>query len=383
MVILAGWNPEAQAETLLDLLTHQFPAQPEIYSQRPEVILDDSDNLWLLANVKISSEYRSQPCLTKISPDGRVVLENININPTDPNDDKIRGFPYSHLACDRYDNLFVGLVYIRKPGASSLITPSLVHLIRVSPNGNIHDFFPWPRFDELDNFHIGFRSDTMTVIGFTYEYSEYTGESPSFRITSALVDSASVTPLGEKVYLRDNIPFEMLQRDKDLTRYYFDLPRGLGFKANIYYKDSTILKMYRFDFRISEESIVIDTIDDITWRDYVWRSYPNSWLGWITFCDYSSGGYLLYMPDPENRSTTHVLRLDQMGEPLDPSTLEDGGAQSSRVFNRLPSQIEPNVYFRFWEIPSYRGGVRDSAQVLFWGCDTEGNLYTYRRVRHY
>lgn len=310
------------------------------------------------------------------------MLQNININPNDPKGDEIRSFRNSHLVCDKDDNLYVGLYNIRRQRGYTA-GGGLVHLMRISPDGDIHDNFPWPRFDELDNFHIGFRSDTMTVIGFTYEYSEYTGESPSIRITNALVDSTGVTPLSEKVYLRDNFPFEMLQPERDFLRYYYDLPRGIGFKANINYKDSTLLKLYRFDFRVSVESIAIDTIDEITWRDYVWRSYPNSWIGWISFTEYANAGYLLYMPDPDDRSTTHVIRLTQMGEPIEPSTLEDGGAQSSRVFNRLPSQIEPNVYFRFWEIPSYRGGVRDSAQVLFWGCDTEGNLYTYRRVRHY
>ncbi|MBD3365665.1 hypothetical protein GF359_10675 [candidate division WOR-3 bacterium] len=139
--------------------------------------------------------------------------------------------------------------------------------------------------------------------------------------------------------------------------------------------------MIRFDLRSQQNGIPGEELGSYNWRDYIWRSYEDAWIGRITFAKYAEGGYLLCMPDPSDPSITHILRLDYMGEPVEPSTLEDGVIKNVKKFDKLPSSAKPHVAFDITNKPTYKGIVRNSAQILFWGRDEEGNLHAYRVVR--
>jgi len=261
-----------------------------------------------------------------------------------------------------------------------------MHLLRVTPDGEVNDYYPWPlTSNNGSNFEI-IEGDTLCIIGRSHE-----GYGKDIRISKAVLDSTGLTPIYDKVYPSQNCGLDLIIWANDYNRNLFDWIRGQAFNAYIRtraldrYNPATPdkLELVLFDLRSAPNSIPSEKLGPYSWRNYVWRTYEDAWIGWISFFPYEGGGYLLCISDPEDRSITHVLRLDHLGEPIDPTTLDNGGKDNVRKFDKLPSTSESYVQLEIWNEPTYKGIIRDSAQVLFWGCDDEGNLYTYRAVRKF
>jgi hypothetical protein len=214
------------------------------------------------------------------------------------------------------------------------------------------------------------------------EYTErQTGFDPC-RISKATIDSTGITPVYEKVYGSKTYPMSLIPSPREYINNFFDWERGVGYRF-LFRNPQGELTVNRFDFRSSETSVEYDTVGTFAWRNYIWRTYENAPTGRLTFTHFKDGGYVLSLPDPDNSNTTQVLRIDPNGNPLLPENLESGGNKNSLDFDRMPSTVEPNIYFYRWTKRTYRENIPDSAQLLFWGLDNEGTLYSYHKVRKY
>jgi hypothetical protein len=370
----------AQAETLLGFVAE---TQPQMYSRRPQVTLDADGLLWVLA------DWGGDAYATRINPNGKLDIDKLLVHST--NKDLPDFTMGSTNACDRWGNLYCGVATVRRlPGTSANVISS-IHLYRVTPDGDVKDYCPWPKIRQYKHHIEVLPGDTLVLVGTDYESSQLSAWEVDLRIAKALIDENGITPVYDKKYSYGNYPHKILRLPYDYWRNYYDWNRGYGFLPEIrvpYDSEGNesacnLLTIYRFDLRGSEHSITQDSLGTYAWRDYVWRTYKDAWIGWISFTKHKDGGYVLCIPDPKDRSITHLLRLDRNGEPVDSDNLESGGEKTPAKFDRRPTTINPLVDFKVWTSPAPGVNVRDSAHVLFWGCDEEGNLYAHRQFRSY
>lgn len=386
MILFLSSNPEARANTLFDLAA---TAEPRMFSRVPRLTFDESSNLWMVSEWgTVSPMVCPRIYATKIKTNGRVDLERVLAY--DPDNSSV-GSSYRYWpVCDRWGNLYFGLFTITPIEGTSAKSRSTLHLIRISPEGIVKDYHPWPRM-VAEGYSISTLSgDTLIFLGEDAQ-AEWTPNGRPLRISKVIVDSSGITPVYEKTYDLSKYPRKLIELEGYYEKKILDWNRDTGLYAYIRVESSVTgppaqpdkLHLYKFDMRASDNAITQDSLGVFNWRDYVWRTYEDTWIGWMTFAHHKDGGYLLCIPDPKDRSITHVLRLDSKGEPIDPATLEGGGTKFSLDFDRRPSSAEPLVDFHIWNKPAYKEIIRDSAHVLFWGCDNEGNLYAYRKVKKF
>ncbi len=384
---------EAQAEVLLN-----YARKTDTPLYKATVVLDNSGHLWLVGYWGGSLQSTGLH-ITRISPKGKNVLDDIllyryhNI------------LLHSHAVCDSRNNLYITFATPgrwKEPSDTSIGDTGLkiysgrsnevvyvvdgnynprVHLMRITPEGDFEDFHPWPGLGYYEHYLGLLQGDTLILAG-----SEDLGK--PVRIVKATLTSEGITPVYDTPHTLAN----SIYKNQILGDYFQAIVnwyQGMGIEAAILH-DRTDNPQYGPDnLHISrlkggpEEKSKPLKANVYPWRDYVWRSYPNSWIGWLTFSDYKDGGYLLYIPDPLDRSTTYALRLDEEGTPIDPSTLKGKGKCSARSFNRLPESAKSQADFRWWKDNNSRRDYPDSARVSFWGCDEKGNLYNYTQLRKY
>lgn len=387
-------NIEAQADRLFDMVN------PQLYDIVPKVELDASGNLWMVALWHEPSRgYRCD--VTKIKPDASIaferkpLLDEAATEKGKPSSEYVLDMtPNGMITSDRFGSLYVPCSFsYRHRVILDQRSYTSVHLIRVSSDGSCSDYYPWPN-TELLRFHMEIvDADTMVICGVDAPQNpriKYIGRHAPFRISTASVSSSGLTPAFEKVYEKGNFPSDILSYGPSSgDRNYNDWKRGYGFRFFIRNYtpggDTTEkpvnLYIRRFDLRASETSIPAEELGTYKWRDYVWRTFRNAYIGYTTVANYKDGGYMLYLPDPLDYSTTHVIRLDYTGIPIDPATLDDGGEKKSLAFKRLPADQKPNVYFALSR--GLQSFMPDSGCIYFWGTDNEGNLYNYRKVHNY
>jgi len=353
---------EEQAETLLGYASE---TQPALYSRRHELTFDNKGNLWLLA------DWVNDGCVLRIRPDGKEDLERLLL--LDGNLDFWISIA-NMMDCDRWGNLYCGLGMAHVKG--NLYFPGSLHLFRVTPEGETQDYHPWPDMRIYETYMEILQGDTLVLMN--YQRSNYDPNDRTCRISKALVDSLGITPVLDKTYSSDNFHPLIVVPPDPFYKTFFDWNRGFSFYIEI---TDNIVETLRFDLKSSENSIPWESLDTYNWRNHIWRTFEDTWIGWLTLVDYKDGRYLLCISDPEDRSITHIVRLNHIGEPIVPSTFKNSENKKTKKFDKMPSSAKPYVEFQIWDKPG--GLARDSAQVLFWACDDEGNLYTYRAVRKY
>lgn len=360
MILFGSFNPEAQAEVLLSYAPHSFK------SDKQAVAFDNEGNLWL------GFQYQGDIIVSRIDPKGNPVLDKVLVRKWDKNSPTDWDIHLSNtVVCDRWNNAYLMV---------STAGPKDLHLVRITPQGQIEDFFPWPKIDWENSLYLNILpSDTLLVIGANVESKEAYGRRP-VRLAKAHLAPDGLIPVSET----DHDPLSTLypfMHASDFQVILADWEQTKALRAGIYPEPKR--------YGTGPDTLIITRLGLAPpcnqyerhkhhWRDYVWRSYPDSWIGEMTFAPYKDGGYTLFFPDPLDRSTTYMLKLNEDGELLDPDDLKNGGECSVKAFGRLPSGVEPHAYFYL-----YRRGDLDSARVSFWGCDDEGNLYNYSKLRKY
>ena len=51
--------------------------------------------------------------------------------------------------------------------------------------------------------------------------------------------------------------------------------------------------------------------NEYEWRNYIWRTYKDVWIGEMTYAEHKDGGYCICAPDPEDHTMTHIIRIDE------------------------------------------------------------------------
>lgn len=362
LILFVSFNPEAQAEVLLSYSPHSFT------SDKQAVAFDNEGNLWL------GFQYQGDIIVSRIDQKGNPVLDKVLVRKWDRNSPTDWDIHLSNtVACDRWNNAYL---MVSTAGGKDL------HLVRITPQGQIADYFPWPKIDWENHLYLSILpSDTLLVIGDDVESDPY-GRRP-MRVAKAYLDSTGLTPISETDYDgREETVFSWFRRTRDFKAILVKWEQNKALVGHIYPEKTERPGLDPDILAISHLGLAPPynhyEIYEYRWRDYVWRSYPDSWIGEMTFAPHKDGGYTLFFPDPLDRSTTYMLRLNEDGELLDPDDLRNGGERSVKAFGRLPSGVEPHAYFYLYE----RGDL-DSARVSFWGCDDEGNLYNYSKLRKY
>lgn len=372
---------EEQADVLL---SYPIKVTPKLYGI-PHATINPQKNLWIVA------DWENTPLISKLDEQGKDKILTLPF--IDTTYIPKRGFPVIgpsyNMVSDSKGNLyfssFIGWYELEDYHKSTL------HLIRVSSEGQVKDYYPWPTMYASDLHMEVLPGDTLLLMGRDASAPKSSGGyGMPLRISKALITSNDLTPIYEKSYPWHSFPATIRNGNSTYYMHYFDWERGYGYLAYIL-ADSSILgpkptpdklTIMRFDLKSSETTITRDSLGTFNWRNFIWRTYKNAWIGSMTFARYKEGGYLLCIPDPADRSVTHILRLDNLGLPIIPSELEGNGMKSTLAFDRITASVKPYVDFQIWDKP-VQMTIHDSAQVLFWGCDNEGNLYSFRKVRIY
>jgi hypothetical protein len=191
--------------------------------------------------------------------------------------------------------------------------------------------------------------------------------------------------LKDTFYEYGNFSLNNIGSSRTYYRSILDWKGLKGLRGDIYWYASSETqgpdKLTLYTLSLSEaDSFRMQEIDTYPWRDYVWRTYPGTWIRYMTFAVHEDGGYTLALPDPEDRSVTQILRLDAEGIPVDPVLLDEKGTQVPVSLKKMPQDVEIQVDISFWKSPELE---LDSAHVVFWSLDNKGNLYWHREVKSY
>lgn len=341
---------EAQAEALFSFVT-----EPKVTMYKWRTVIDDSGYVWVLNN------WDHALFASRISPEGERVLDQIPLMP--PPDGPISQELGRVILPDRWCNVYFSY-YIDN---NIEIGPS--YLGQITSSGEVHHYRTW--FEDVD---IRFPhmeillGDTLMIIG------------KMGHVDNQIV-KASMQP-GELSLISS----ELVPRSKSLTIIrnhgyyvdsYSDWERGWGFIASLFGGNNPDLIFQELSYGTLDlkpaDGYSVGEKTTILWEDYVWKTYPDVFTGQLAIIPYRGGGYSLLIPDFIDSNTTHILRLNEEGIPINPSGLEGGGTLNPRPYDSLPSGFQPHVYFHDWV--KYRVLSPDSAMVVFWGCDDEGNLY--------
>jgi hypothetical protein len=358
LILFGSFNPEAQADALLN-----HAIETELSASGLLSAIDDSGYVWLVGR------FDRKLCVSRIDPEGNLAFDRVPI----PTGDFSTG---EQLIFDRWDNAY--FIFNNDVGGN----PGLVNLVRITPEGQAEDRYPW-RVKQLPHPYYMVILPGDTLVTYAQAYSG-PGEI-SVRPWTFQIGKVHLTVDG---YGATQQTFHKMGEFPIIIGVYFDdtqsIPEWNEGWSIVAYLRSASLSLYR-QHLTAESNYSVDTIGTYAWRDYVWRTYSDTYIKRLTFTKHKDGGYILCLFNPEDRSTTHVLRLDEDGVPIDPSELKSGGSRSAKAFKNLPPSSDPYVDLQEWYHfnPNTRRVVDDSVHVIFWGCDDEGNLYAYRKVKKF
>lgn len=374
LLLLAGLDPAAQADALLDYVSDVPPLLTNY-----TVDFDPSGHLWLFG--KFGEDYY----VSRISPEGEVVLDRVLIRNMAALDSRPTFDPHGSawlvpsFGVGDMGNYPVD-VRLSDSAQKPMLTPvqTWSHLIRVTAEGEVMVYSPWPALGS-NNAAAMVSEDTLLILA---------ADGNSVWVTDGVVSADGIEPGHEAQGFREPealYTVMRLSRNKDYTRAYMDWGARRGLRAEIYWYASyadrgpDIVNMFYLDLR-SQTNYRFTSVGNFGWREYVWRSFRNAPIRHMSFFRYGDGGYVLAIPDIEDRSVTHLVRVDDEGRPVDPETLGGGGRKSARAFKRIPDGVERYVDLLVWRSD---GEELDSARVLYWGVDTEGNLYEYKAAKRF
>lgn len=340
-------DPVAQARVLLENI-------PNLYMEvDAPIAFDSSGSLWIAAIKKDGIH------VTRVDRMGSVVLEKL-IREYDPIQDQILGFFNTTMVCDRWNNAYFMYGSIRECSE---------HLVRVTPHGNVEDYSPWPGIYSLNGDYIGIiPSDTLILVGRKY-LPDVSLWKRQIRVARAVLGPEGLTTLSTTDYDPKSLYAGLLRCNPGMINW----KEGWGYGAGV--EDS---KLSLAHFGITNPNVKL-SFQELPFNDYIWRTYDDTRLPAEGLTAYKDSGYILWVPDPATRSSVHAVRIDSEGNPVLSSQLRDGGSKSSRNFKNLPSDAEPHASFRVYQ----HGSGLDSAQVIFWGADSDGNMYNYYDVKRY
>lgn len=359
----ASWNPEAQADNLLlqDLSTETA------------LSFDNDNHIWVVNRSPSGLDaYR-------VDPQGQTKL-NTTINTGD-----IAGFVY-HDKCmvvDRWNNLYFTFninAFSQSGGIGFDRLP--YHLVRVTPEGAVKDFFPWPSLSaEVPPYLAIVPDDILYIQG----QDESNKKETTYRQIKIKLRRDETKPIQEDVKTSDRLPLALCARDNWQTHYVMwnnDWALLLSKTSSPKTKEDQEGIMFSrtsLDYAGQE---MYKTIGTYAWRDYIWRTYHNTWIPDMTIATYKDEGFVVVLCDPKDSTTTHMIRLNLAGEPLNPSELDDGGNRLIKPFDRIPVESKKYAYVSLKSIyESRNASFIDTARVSFWGLDNEGNLYALSKFR--
>lgn len=373
-LLLSAANYKAQADALLDY------AVAEAAELRDWRLASDSEGgLW------IASNNGGDLYISRITPEGKPGFESVLIE--DTLDVRLE----NQIAFDRRGNAWLvsqveNQILPDEPGVTDTITPlkpgegSLASLARVTPGGEVKIFATWPELSPIRNYVAALPGDTLLIIG--------VGGTNSAWVSKWLITEQGLSPAGELDYYYG--PHALFSASssgsqRDYSQNFLDWSKGTGLRAEIYwfhsYEDRgpDKLNLYHLSLR-PEDNFSFKNLGVFNWRNYVWRTCKDTWIRYMTFSSSSDGGWVLAIPDPDDRSLTHLVRLSEQGIPLNPDSLKLGGGRQPRSIKRLPGRTLPQFDLAIWR---GKGQKPDSARVLIWSMDAEGNLYAFRKIRKY
>ncbi len=315
-----------------------------------ETTIDDSGYLWLVAN------WKHVPYAIRIAPNGEKSLDKVQLAQY--------GKPIQVIT-DRWENAYCTYFIEEEHNIDHTF------IGRISATGSVQEYSSW--LNELGDFKAFLSimpADTLWISG------EVTA-SKDYLVAKGLMTQDGLTPLSKNSYSR-NYALHRFMPDMPYDIVLLDWAKAISLRLGATPKELNIERLL-----IKEnEGFGIIGLGTFKWHDYIWRSYPDVWIGSITYSPYKDGGYVLCISDNSRDSTgTYLIRIGDDGIPIDPSTLKDGGKRYARAFTSLPRDARPNVRLFQWN--KNNGLEPDSAMVVFWGCDNEGNLYAYSKTKKF
>lgn len=365
LLTLLTLNPKAQADAILDVVG-QMDMVPDVY----HIALDSADHLWFV------EQTRGSLYAWRFDTKGKSVIDNLQVGQKKENVTCLR--MDSELLCDRFNTCW--FVYSGLTDADSVET---IYLARLTPDGMLGSHSPWEKTQRYHHY-LDLADDTLIVMRTNilersfYDYVYFT----RIALTEDNYHYAFDTS-----YTRNDLALVNIvntSRSKDFSQAYLDWAGGRGLRAEIYWyrehPDRGPLRVHISGLHLTPaENFLIEGPQTYAWLDYEWRTYKKAWMRHITFSPHEDGGYILCLPDLDDRSITHMLRLDFAGVPVDPDSLAGGGRARAKPFKKLPHRSQA-----YADVVIYQtDGKLDSARVLYWGVDEGGSIYSFRRVREY
>lgn len=334
---------------------------------------DNANNIWLVYISK-QSIYSCH-----IDPQGDAQIQDLNTYTL--KEWGTVNISSHFLVVDRWNNAYFTFNTSLYEDVTS-IPPSRQHLVRVTPEGSVKDFFPWPELSPYTNPYLEvLHGDTLYMLG------EYKLTFNCVQVRMHLTKTGA-EPVEEIIRGYAALPYSLTQLTKDNTALVqWDKGWSLGVSQGSNPTTNEELEGIWIGRQqlIYHDDSMHTRVGGYPWRDYVWRTYRNTWVPAISLAHYKNEGFVLVLPDPKDPSTAHMLRLNPSGEPISPSELDDGGNRIPKHLEKLPPEFKKYADLNWKLVFNENIGryVNDSARVCFWGLDTEGNLYAYSKVRTY
>lgn len=373
-LLLSAVNYKAQADALFDYVAAEGAGLRDW-----RLAADAEGGLWIASNIEGNLN------ISRITPEGEWGFESVLI------DDTLDARLENQIAFDRRGNAWLvsqvaGESVPDQPGVADTLRPlkpgeaSLASLVRVSPRGEVQIFTTWPELSPIRNYVAALPDDTLLIIGIAGTSSAW--------VSKWLITQEGLSPAGGLDNYHDAhalFSASSVGSPRDYAQNLLDWSQGRGLRAEIYwfqnYEDRgpDKLNLYSLSLR-AEDNFSFKNLGVFNWRNYVWRTYNRTWIRHMTFASFEEGGWVLAIPDPEERSVTHLVRLSDQGIPLNPDSLKAQGVRKVRPVKRTPDGTVLEVDLVIWRSSAQKP---DSARVLFWGLDNNGDLYAYRKVKKY
>ncbi|MBN2380069.1 hypothetical protein JXM67_09745 [candidate division WOR-3 bacterium] len=344
--LLGFGKAEAQADALLS----RFITTTEVCMSDYASAIDDLGYLWFVWNDG-DNNYA-----LRFNRNGKVALEKTSLPEA--------GYVGPIVLTDRWCNAYFTL---GGWGGSSCI------LGRISPTGEIEVFSSWlPNLGSVAAYMEIIPGDTFWIVGDGIRTKDC-------EISKGLITPEGITPVSKEIHPETIVLRNLMYRD-EYTVALIDFENRIG-RTYFPVRDKLYQHTYSLDDYEHEER-------EYRLRDYIWRSYTDIWINRSICAPHKDGGYSLCIKDPFDTTTTHIVRLNENRELVDPSTLSGGGVYSARSFDRLPRNTKAYAALEVKILGKEINGqyymhAPDSACVIFWGCDDEGNLYAYQKVKRY
>lgn len=336
-------TPIQQADALLSFVTF-----PKLTLLDRQVTMDEAGYIWITGIWSDGKNY-----LFRLDLKGKKTL-NMILLPIDFSMER-------DIVFDKWNNAYI---------------PSCIHadegsyyfsLTRVTSKGQVQDYsllFQNSRMSPSS--YIGITpGDTLFIAGGDSGYNNNI-------IVKAIITSDGITPIDADKYSRESKSITALNNTPPETFNYVDWQTASGIDVFVCENELRIFQL----FLTPEANYNAELVGKYPWRNFIWRTYKDAWIKRIYLTKDNEKGYDLYIPDPSDQSMTHVVRLDNDAVPIDPSTLESGGARNTLAFTLLPKGSKSYVDLLQWGVL-----YPDSARAQFWGTDGNGNLYLYKKTK--